>query len=142
MSAPDFTGLADDLVVAWSAPGVTMRAGQQLVRALVTNVIADVDEAARDVILTIHWRGGQHSRIRRRQPKTGELWLPDAGRSACGHGTNGRSLVGCGYRRLAQPDEPPHRSGQDLDAAPRRSIRKVHGCTPTVLPRKLANGSP
>ena len=69
---PDFAGLADDLKAAWNAPSVSMRARQRLLRALVTDIIADVDEAAREVILTIHWRGGQHSQLRVRKPKTGE----------------------------------------------------------------------
>ena len=70
--APDFTGLAADLDAAWNAPGVTMRTRQRLLRALVTDIIADVDEAAREVVLTIHWRGGQHSQLRVRKPKSGE----------------------------------------------------------------------
>jgi len=70
--APDFTGLAADLGAAWNAPGVTMRTRQRLLRALVTDIIADVDEAAREVVLTIHWRGGQHSQLRVRKPKSGE----------------------------------------------------------------------
>ena len=49
-----------------------MRARQQLLRALITDIIADVDEATREVVLTIHWRGGQHSQLRVRKPKTGE----------------------------------------------------------------------
>jgi excisionase family DNA binding protein len=53
-------------------PGVTMRTRQRLLRALVTDIIADVDEAAREVVLTIHWRGGQHSQLRIRKPKSGE----------------------------------------------------------------------
>src|SRR4051794_13869785 len=69
---PDFTGLADDLDAAWNAPGVTMRTRQRLLRALVTDIIADVDDAAREVILTIHWRGGQHSQVRVRKPRSGE----------------------------------------------------------------------
>jgi excisionase family DNA binding protein len=69
---PDFTGLAEDLTAAWNAPGVTMRTRQQLLRALVTDIIADVDEVAREIVLTIHWRGGQHSQLRVRKPKTGE----------------------------------------------------------------------
>ena len=69
---PDFAGLADDLEAAWNAPGVTMRTRQRLLRALVTDIIADVDEAAREVVLTIHWRGGQHSQLRVRKPKSGE----------------------------------------------------------------------
>lgn len=69
---PDFDGLAADLTAAWSAPGVTTRARQQLIRALVTDIIADFDEATREVVLTIHWRGGQHSQLRVRKPRTGE----------------------------------------------------------------------
>lgn len=71
-TVPDFAGLADDLEAAWNAPGVRMRTRQRLLRALVTEVIADVDEAAREVVLTIHWRGGQHSQLRVRKPKSGE----------------------------------------------------------------------
>src|SRR5262245_36678120 len=69
---PDFAGLADDLNAAWNAPGVTMRARQRLLRALVVDIIADVDDKAREVILTIQWRGGQHSQLRVRKPKSGE----------------------------------------------------------------------
>lgn len=71
-ATPDFAGLAEDLDAAWNAPGVTMRARQRLVRALVTDIIADVDEQAREIILTIHWRGGQHLQLRVRKPKSGE----------------------------------------------------------------------
>jgi excisionase family DNA binding protein len=71
-AAPDFTGLAEDLEAAWNARGVTMRARQQLVRALIADIIADVDEKAREVILTIHWQGGQHSQLRVRKPSSGE----------------------------------------------------------------------
>jgi excisionase family DNA binding protein len=67
-----FTNLADNLSAAWNAPGVTMRARQQLLRTLITDIIVDVDDGAREVILTIHWRGGQHSELRVRKPRTGE----------------------------------------------------------------------
>src|SRR3546814_13923947 len=49
-----------------------MRCRQQLLRTLVTDIIADVDEEQREVILTIHWKGGQHSQLRIRTPKAGE----------------------------------------------------------------------
>ena len=71
-ATPDFVDLAQDLNTAWNGPGVTMRARQRLLRALVTDIIADVDEQTREVILTIHWRGGQHSQLRVRKPKSGE----------------------------------------------------------------------
>ena len=69
---PDFAGLGADLASAWTAPGVTTRARQLLLRTLVTGIIADVDEEAREVVVTVHWRGGQHSRLRVRKPRTGE----------------------------------------------------------------------
>jgi len=69
---PDFSGLADDLNAAWHAPGVTMRVRQRLLRALVTDIFADIDEDAREIILTIHWRGGQHSQLRVKKPRSGE----------------------------------------------------------------------
>jgi excisionase family DNA binding protein len=71
-TVPDFAGLADDLAAAWNAPSVTMRTRQRLLRALVTDIVADVDEATREVVLTIHWRGGQHSQLRVRKPRSGE----------------------------------------------------------------------
>jgi excisionase family DNA binding protein len=67
-----FVNLAENLSEAWNAPGVTMRARQQLLRALIVDIIVDVDEKERDVVLTIHWRGGQHSELRVRKPRTGE----------------------------------------------------------------------
>lgn len=67
-----FTNLADNLSAAWHAPGVSMRTRQQLLRALIADIIVDVDDEARDVVLTIHWRGGQHSQLRVRKPRAGE----------------------------------------------------------------------
>ncbi|OJU24122.1 MAG: serine recombinase [Alphaproteobacteria bacterium 64-6] len=69
---PDLTGLADDLAAAWKAPRTTMRTRQRLVRALIAEIVADVDEAAGEIVLIIHWTGGQHSELRVRKPKTGE----------------------------------------------------------------------
>lgn len=67
-----FANLADNLSAAWNAPDVTMRARQQLLRTLVADIVADVDDAVREVVLTIHWRGGRHSELRVRKPRTGE----------------------------------------------------------------------
>jgi excisionase family DNA binding protein len=67
-----FSNLADNLSAAWHAPNVTMRARQQLLRTLIADIIVDVDDNAREVVLTIHWRGGQHSELRVRKPRAGE----------------------------------------------------------------------
>jgi excisionase family DNA binding protein len=67
-----FANLADNLSAAWNGPDVTMRARQQLLRALIVNIVVDVDDQAREVVLVIHWRGGQHSELRVRKPRAGE----------------------------------------------------------------------
>src|SRR3984885_12072273 len=69
---PDLAGIAEDLEAAWKNTNVTMRCRQQLVRALVNEIIVDIDEAAREIVLIIHWKGGQHSELRLRKPRTGE----------------------------------------------------------------------
>jgi hypothetical protein len=74
---------------------VTMRARQQMLRALIVDIIVDVDEKARDVVLTIHRRGGQHSELRVRKPRTGEHGCATTEDRGCagGHAKHGRSLV-------------------------------------------------
>ena len=47
---PDFTGLVDDLSAAWKAPRTTMRTRQRLVRALITEIIVDIDDAAGEIV--------------------------------------------------------------------------------------------
>jgi DNA invertase Pin-like site-specific DNA recombinase len=64
--------LAADLRAAWNAPTTTMRTKQRLVRALVEEIVVDVDDATREVVLVIHWRGGRHSELRVRKPSSGE----------------------------------------------------------------------
>jgi excisionase family DNA binding protein len=69
---PDFTGLAEDLEAAWNASGVTMRSRQQLARTLIADIVVVYDARSREIVLTIHWRGGQHSELRVRKPRSGE----------------------------------------------------------------------
>jgi hypothetical protein len=47
-------------------------AQERLLRALIVNIVVDVDEQAREVVLTIHWRGGQHSQLRVLKPRSGD----------------------------------------------------------------------
>jgi DNA invertase Pin-like site-specific DNA recombinase len=63
-TAPDrgcLLSLASDLEAAWNASDTAMSAKQRLVRALIREIVVDLDEEAREVILVIHWRGGHHS---------------------------------------------------------------------------------
>lgn len=64
--------LADDLQSAWDAPTTSMRTRQRLVRALIEEIIADLDEESGEIVLTVHWKGGQHSELRTSKPRTGE----------------------------------------------------------------------
>jgi DNA invertase Pin-like site-specific DNA recombinase len=64
--------LAHDLDAAWHAPTTDMRTKQRLVRTLIEEIVIDVDDATREVVLLIHWRGGQHSELRVRKPVSGE----------------------------------------------------------------------
>lgn len=64
--------LAADLEAAWNSATTAMRTKQQLVRTLVQEIVVDVDETSREVVLVIHWRGGHHSELRVRKPMSGE----------------------------------------------------------------------
>jgi DNA invertase Pin-like site-specific DNA recombinase len=64
--------VAGDLEAAWTSPTTTMRTKQRLVRALIQEIVVDVDDTSREIVLVIHWRGGQHSELRVRKPKSGE----------------------------------------------------------------------
>ena len=126
-SAPDLAGLADDLKAAWSAPGVSMRARQRLVRTLISGIVADVDEEAREVLLTIHWVGGRHSRLRVRKPRSGEhgCRTPEEAlgviRSMAGRWSD--EHIAASLNRMGM------RTGQDKSWTGKRvgSIRRVNG---------------
>jgi hypothetical protein len=64
--------LARDLEAVWNSSSAEMRTKQRLVRALIEEIVVDVDDGKREVILVIHWRGGQHSELRVRKPQPGE----------------------------------------------------------------------
>lgn len=63
--------LAHDLPAAWNAPGATMRTKQRLTRILIQEVVIDLDDAAHEAVVTIHWTGGRHTEIRVARTRTG-----------------------------------------------------------------------
>jgi hypothetical protein len=56
--------LAQDLPAVWNSPSTDMRLKQRIVHILIQEIVADVDEGSREVILLIHWAGGRHSELR------------------------------------------------------------------------------
>lgn len=74
-TAPDracLVSLASNLEAAWNAANTAMSSKQRLVRTLIEEIIVDVDEESREIILMIHWRGGHHSEHRMKKPQPGE----------------------------------------------------------------------
>src|SRR6201982_325087 len=63
-SALIFTTLADDLRVVWAAPTTDARLKKRIVRTLISEVIADIDAEAAEIVLVIHWMGGVHTELR------------------------------------------------------------------------------
>lgn len=61
-SREEFLDLAVRLEELW--PDADPRLRKRIVRALIHEVIVDVDEAAAEVVLLIHWKGGVHSELR------------------------------------------------------------------------------
>src|SRR5262249_5726396 len=59
-----FTTLADDLRAVWTAPTTNGRLKKRIVRTLISEVIADIDADAAEIILVVHWMGGVHTELR------------------------------------------------------------------------------
>ena len=96
------------------------------VRALITDIVADVDEATREVVLTIHWKGGQHSELRVRKPRTGE------------HGCRTPEAALAVMRSMAT-----RWSDEDIAASLNRmGMRTGQGKSWTAKPRRLAAQGP
>jgi DNA invertase Pin-like site-specific DNA recombinase len=63
--------LARDLPAAWNAASTNTGAKQRLIHILVQEVVCELDEAANEAVLLIHWTGGRHTKVRVPRVKTG-----------------------------------------------------------------------
>jgi hypothetical protein len=63
--------LAHNLPAVWNAPGGDIRTRQRLAHILIQEVVIDLDEAANQVVLAIHWTGGRHTEVRVARVRTG-----------------------------------------------------------------------
>jgi hypothetical protein len=63
--------LAQNLPAIWNSPSTDQRLKQRIVRILIREIIADVEEKSREVVLVIHWAGGRHSELRVKKSETG-----------------------------------------------------------------------
>lgn len=56
--------LGADLTCAWDAPETDQRLKKRIVRALVEEIVVDIDLDQSEVVLVIHWKGGIHNELR------------------------------------------------------------------------------
>jgi DNA invertase Pin-like site-specific DNA recombinase len=69
----DYADLARDLEVVWRSPTCDARLKKRIVRALIEEVIADVDTTAAEIVLHVHWRGGLHTELRLPRRRRGQV---------------------------------------------------------------------
>jgi DNA invertase Pin-like site-specific DNA recombinase len=115
-SVAELQSLASDLVAVWNSPSSDMRLKQRIVRVLIREIIADVDEETSEIVLVVHWDGGRHSEARVRKNKTGHH------RRRTGEEAEGiiRRMAGRWGRRDrgdAESSEPSNRRGQHMERA-------------------------
>jgi Helix-turn-helix domain len=64
--------LAQDLPGVWNSPAADMRLKQRIVQILIREIIEEVDQEKREILLVIHWMGGRHSELRIKKRKRGD----------------------------------------------------------------------
>jgi DNA invertase Pin-like site-specific DNA recombinase len=64
--------LAEDLQTVWSAPTTDARLKKRIVRTVIQEAIADLDDATAEIVLTIHWVGGSHTEHRLPRRRRGQ----------------------------------------------------------------------
>ena len=70
--------LGEDVRRLWDHPRATGSLKQQLVRVLIKEIVADIDDARDEVILLVQWSGGHHTELRGpRTLRRGKLTLSD-----------------------------------------------------------------
>jgi hypothetical protein len=60
----EFSQLSEQLEEIWHHSNTDPRLKKRIVRSLIHEVIVDVDTAASEVVLVIHWKGGLHTEVR------------------------------------------------------------------------------
>jgi len=67
-----FADLAKDLQAVWSAPTTDARLKKRIVRTVIHEVVADLDDDTAEIVLTIHWVGGAHTAHRLPRRRRGQ----------------------------------------------------------------------
>lgn len=71
-AATDMAALADNLMTVWSAPTTDARLKKRIVRTVIHEVLAELDDEASEIVLLIHWVGGVHTELRLPKRRRGQ----------------------------------------------------------------------
>lgn len=64
--------LARDLDRVWNAATTDLALKKRIVRAVIEQIWADIDDARSEVVLVVHWKGGAHTELRVAKRRTGQ----------------------------------------------------------------------
>lgn len=64
--------LSQQLETIWTDPTTSVRLKKRIVRTLIEEVLVDVDSAASELVLTLHWKGGAHTELRLPRRRRGQ----------------------------------------------------------------------
>jgi hypothetical protein len=66
------TTLATDLKAVWDAPTTDARLKKRIVRIVIQEIVADIDQHAAEIVLIVHWIGGVHTELRLPKRRRGQ----------------------------------------------------------------------
>lgn len=72
ISASQIAALAGNLRAVWTAPSTDARLKKRIVRTLIHEVVADLDDGTSEIVLIIHWVGGVHTELRLPKRRRGQ----------------------------------------------------------------------
>jgi hypothetical protein len=64
--------LAEDLETVWSAPTTDARLKKRIVRTVIHEAVADLDDETAEIVIQIHWAGGAHTELRLPRRRRGQ----------------------------------------------------------------------
>jgi hypothetical protein len=121
LASISFTALAEDFQTVWSAPTTDARLKKRIVRTVIHEAMADLDDTTSEIVLTIHWVGGNHTQHRLPRRRRGQ-----AQQHVCRYRRSGAhpdaDHPGRRHRRDSQPQRSQDRSWQSLDPRTRDRI--------------------
>ncbi|MEO4043414.1 recombinase family protein [Hoeflea sp. CAU 1731] len=72
VSVTGITALAADLRAVWSAPTTDATLKKRIVRTVIQEVVADIDDETSEIVLLVHWIGGAHTELRLPKRRRGQ----------------------------------------------------------------------